>query len=72
MKTETPAQIAKKNNWIVGTKLQATELKRFDRYYVITAIGMNLVLGIATDRTKISEFPLALDDDFITWSKLED
>ncbi len=68
---ETPAQIAEKNNWIVGTKLQATELERFDRYYLITAIGMNLVLGIPTDRTKISEFPLALDDDFITWTKLE-
>lgn len=72
MKDKTTAQIARENNWVVGTKLKASEKKRFDRYFQITAIGLQIVLGIPTDRTKINEFELALNDPFITWSKVDD
>lgn len=69
MENKTTAQIAKENNWVVGTKLKASEEARFDRHFMITAIGLQKVLGIPTDMTKVNEFELSLTDPFITWAK---
>lgn len=73
MSNQKPAEIAKANKWKVGDVIQAKEEMRYAIFFLITAIGHEMVLGrrFSIGRKLGNEIPLALDDEFIEWDITE-
>jgi len=70
-KEKTSAQIARANGWKPGMILVASEEKRHEVRFRITAVGDEIVLGrrMLSYEMLGSEIGLSLTDEFIEWKR---